>query len=145
MNPDFKHQGEHSAWNYRFVKPCHYCDYLQVSCIGQDRTSCGCCLSVGLNCPNLTYHPPAGANPKTLFIPPWWDSSDKVPLRNAKFFQHPGHPPSVLPQIQRLRPCLTLLLSRPLWWSLGFPSSPIMLSVIVKRARTSEPESEQSA
>ncbi|KAK0215370.1 hypothetical protein EDD85DRAFT_962745 [Armillaria nabsnona] len=68
---DFKHQGEHGAWIYRF-----------------NRTSCGCCLSVGLNCPNLTYRPPAGANPKTLFIPPWWDSSDKIPLRNDKFFQH---------------------------------------------------------
>ncbi|KAK0224929.1 hypothetical protein EDD85DRAFT_795598 [Armillaria nabsnona] len=53
MNPNFKHQ---------------------VSCIGQDGTSCGCCLSVGLNCPNLTYRPPSvGANPQTLFIPSGWD------------------------------------------------------------------------
>ncbi|SJL18557.1 uncharacterized protein ARMOST_22151 [Armillaria ostoyae] len=74
MNPDFKHQSEHGAWIYCFVKPCHYCDYLQVSCIGQDGASCGCCSSVGLNCPNLTYRPPSvGANPKTLFIPPGWD------------------------------------------------------------------------
>ncbi|KAK0238171.1 hypothetical protein EDD85DRAFT_790219 [Armillaria nabsnona] len=53
MNPNFKHQ---------------------VSCISQDGTSYGCCLSVGLNCPNLTYHPPSvGANPPTLFIPSGWD------------------------------------------------------------------------
>ncbi len=144
MNPDFKHQGEHGAWIYRFVKPCHYCDYLQVSCISQDGTSCGCCLSVGLNCPNLTYRPPAGANPKTLFIPPWWDSSDKVPLRNAKFFQH-------RPSSKRAPPDSE---------AEAVPHSSIIEAVVVefgpsvvadhveryvKRARTSEPESEQSA